>query len=214
MHQFSDDLFKQLPIVGILRGYDKWTTLKIVTIYEQVGFRNIEITMNTPDVLSIIWSIVEQFAGRLNIGVGTVLTKTQVDTVLSVGGQFIVSPIMDEGLISYCKTKALPIFPGAYSPTEIFQAWMAGAKMVKVFPARNLGPSYIKDILAPLNDLALMPTGGVNEDNLPEYVDAGAQAFGMGGLLFDKQLIERQDWAGLEKRLVAVREIWEKTQRS
>ncbi|MEM6320949.1 MAG: bifunctional 4-hydroxy-2-oxoglutarate aldolase/2-dehydro-3-deoxy-phosphogluconate aldolase [Bacteroidota bacterium] len=212
MHQFSDDLFQQLPIVGILRGYDKATTLKIVHLYEQAGFKNIEITMNTPDVLSIITAIVEQYGGRLNIGAGTVLTKSQVDKVLSVGGQFIVSPVVDVDIIRYCKDNKIPIFPGAYSPTEIYQAWTAGAKMVKVFPARNLGPAYIKDVLAPLDDIALLPTGGVTLNNLSEYVDAGAKGFGMGGLLFEKRLIDQQDWAGLEKRLVAVREKWEKAQ--
>ncbi|MEM1124877.1 MAG: 2-dehydro-3-deoxyphosphogluconate aldolase, partial [Bacteroidota bacterium] len=76
----------------------------------------------------------------------------------------------------------------------------------------NLGPTYIKDVLSPIDDIALIPTGGVTLDNLSEYVDAGAKGFGMGGLLFEKKLIEQQDWVGLEKCLVAVREAWEKVQ--
>lgn len=210
MQKFSDDLFYQLPIIGILRGYSKAITLQIVAVYVKAGFKNIEITMNTPDVLNIIATLVEKYEEQLNIGAGTVLSSKQVDEVLSVGGQFIVSPVVDMEVIQYSQSKATPIFPGAYSPTEIYQAWTAGAKMVKVFPARNLGPAYIKDVLAPLDDLDLLPTGGVTIDNLKAYVKAGAKGFGMGGLLFEKQLIEQRDWKKLEKRLVAVRRAWEK----
>lgn len=205
MQKFSDDLFNQLPIIGILRGYSKTTTLKIIDIYEKAGFKNIEITMNTPDVINIIAAVVKKYAGQLNIGAGTVLTQQHVENVLSVGGHFIVSPIVDIDVIQYCQSKGIPIFPGAYTPTEIYQAWKAGAKMVKVFPARNLGPTYIKDVLAPLDDIALLPTGGVNMDNLNAYLEVGAQGFGMGGLLFDKQLIEKEDWVGLENHLLEIR---------
>lgn len=212
MQKFSDDLFTQLPIVGILRGYTKVTTLKIIDCYVEAGFKNIEITMNTPDVLQIIAAVVKKYKGQLNIGAGTVLSQRHVDEVVAVGGQFIVSPVVDIDVISYCQSKNIPIFPGAYSPTEIYQAWKAGAKMVKVFPARNLGPAYIKDVLAPLNDIALMPTGGVKMDNIGDYLKAGAKAFGMGGLLFDETLIEKEDWEGLKAHLLAVSKILERCQ--
>lgn len=209
MQKFSDDLFLQMPIVGILRGYTKVTTLKIIDCYVEAGFKNVEITMNTPDVLQIIAAIVEKYEGQLNIGAGTVLTQSHVDDVLVVGGQFMVSPVVDMDIINYCQSKDIPIFPGAYSPTEIYQAWKAGAKMVKVFPARNLGPAYIKDILAPLDDILLMPTGGVKMDNMEDYLQAGAKGFGMGGLLFDEKLIENKDWDGLKANLLQVRKILE-----
>ena len=212
MQKFSDDLFNQLPIIGILRGYSNAKTLKIIDIYAKAGFKNIEITMNTPDVINIIAAVVKKYAGQLNIGAGTVLTQQHVEEVLSVGGQFIVSPVVDIDVIQFCQSKGIPIFPGAYTPTEIYQAWKAGAKMVKVFPARNLGPAYIKDVLAPLDDIALLPTGGVNMDNLDAYIQAGAKGFGMGGLLFDKQLIENEDWVGLEHHLLAIQENWKTAQ--
>lgn len=209
MQKFSETLFKQLPIVGILRGYNQKQTLKIVEVYTKAGFKNIEITMNTPHVINIISAIAKEYEGRLNIGAGTVLSTNEVDEVITAGGQFIVSPVVDIAVINYCQTKGVPIFPGAYTPTEIYQAWKAGARMVKVFPARNLGPTYIKDVLAPLDELALMPTGGVNLDNFDAYLNAGAKAFGMGGLLFDKGLIEKEDWLALENRLIKIRKKFE-----
>ncbi|MEM0994517.1 MAG: bifunctional 4-hydroxy-2-oxoglutarate aldolase/2-dehydro-3-deoxy-phosphogluconate aldolase, partial [Bacteroidota bacterium] len=126
-----------------------------------------------------------------------VLSIAEVDAVLAAGGQFIVSPVTDIAVIRHCKVKNIPIFPGAYTPTEIYQAWRAGASMVKVFPARDLGPNYIADVLAPLDEMQLMPTGGVTKENIATYLKAGAKAFGMGGYLFNQQLIEAADWGKL-----------------
>jgi len=197
MNKFSEDLFLKSPFVGILRGYPKEVVLPIAETFIQEGFTNLEITMNTPNATEIIAAVLEKYEGQLNVGAGTVLTKNEVNKVLSVGGQFIVSPVVDLSIIEYCKSKEVPIFPGAYSPTEIYQAAKAGARMVKVFPARGLGPTYIKDVLAPLDDLELMPTGGVNLDNIEAFLAAGAKAFGMGGNLFNPSLIEKKDWEGL-----------------
>lgn len=201
MTQFSELLFQKTPIVGILRGYAKEVTLTIVEVFYQAGFTTIEITMNTPNAIDLIAEIAHQYKGQLNVGAGTVLSMDEVKAVVHAGGQFIVSPVVDIPLIEYCKAQNIPVFPGAYTPTEIYQAWNAGARMVKVFPARNLGPAYIKDVLAPLNHLELMPTGGVNDSNFDNYRKSGAKAFGMGGYLFDKTLIERKDWIGLAVHL-------------
>ena len=207
MHKFSETLFLKSPFVGILRGYTEEEVLNIVAVYLQEGFSNIEITMNTPNVISIIRALVDKYPKQLNVGAGTVLSTKEVDQVLLAGGQFIVSPIVDIAVIEYCKNKDIPIFPGAYSPTEIHQAWKAGARMVKVFPARNLGPNYIKDVLAPLDNLELMPTGGVGLNNIQPYLAAGAKAFGMGGNLFDKNLIKNKDWNGLAAHFRQFKEL-------
>ncbi|MEM9866681.1 MAG: bifunctional 4-hydroxy-2-oxoglutarate aldolase/2-dehydro-3-deoxy-phosphogluconate aldolase [Bacteroidota bacterium] len=202
MKKFSESRFLDTPVIGILRGYSKDQVLKIAQTYVEAGYSNLEITMNTPNSLEIIKSVAAEFEGKLNIGAGTVLSKKQVDQVLDSEGQFIVSPIVDMNVITYCVRKEVPIFPGAYSPTEIYRAAEAGARMVKVFPATNLGPDYIKDVLAPLNHLELMPTGGVNLENLEVFVKAGAKAFGMGGNLFRNELIQKEDWDGLKNHLL------------
>ncbi len=203
MTHFSEALFKQVPVVGILRGYTLEEVLQIVKIYKQEGFTNIEITLNTPNALHIIESLCSLYDGQLNIGAGTVLTKKEISEVVAVGGQFIVSPVVDIEMIEDCKKLEVPIFPGAYTPTEIYNCWKAGARMVKVFPSRNLGPEYIKDVLAPLNSLELMPTGGVTMENVQAYKDSGAKAFGMGGYLFKEVLIREKKWDALAEHFRA-----------
>lgn len=204
MNQFSEKLFQVAPVIGILRGYTLEKTLKIVEAFYQAGFRTIEITMNTPNVSTIIATLIEEYGDRLNIGAGTVCNNSDLIVALEAGAQFIVSPIVDIALIKKCKSLGVPVFPGAYSPTEIYQAWVAGARMVKLFPAGEKGPSYVKDVLAPLSQIEIMPTGGVRLDNIADYKKAGAKALGMGGLLFDKALIEAEDWEGLAAKLNTV----------
>lgn len=204
MNRFSEDLFQVVPIVGILRGYTVEKTLNIVEAYYQAGFRTIEITMNTPQVGTILKTLVKKYGGRLNIGAGTVCNAVDLEVALKAGAQFIVSPIVDIDLIKQCKALNIPVFPGAYTPTEIYQAWTAGARMVKLFPASDLGPAYVKNVLAPLNQIEIMPTGGVSLENIGVYRKAGAKAFGMGSLLFDKALVEAEDWAGLTAKLKTV----------
>jgi len=204
MNQFSEKLFQAVPIVGILRGYSMETTLNIVDAYYKAGFTTIEITMNTPNVTTIIQTLVAKYGDQLNVGAGTVCNDSELAAVLKAGAGFIVSPIVDVALIKKCKTLGVPVFPGAFTPTEIYRAWSAGARMVKLFPGNTLGPKYLKDVLAPLDQIKIMPTGGVSLDNIAAYKAAGAKAFGMGGLLFHKALIEAGDWKGLTKHLKQV----------
>lgn len=199
MKEFSEVLFKETPIVGILRGYDQETVLNIARTFVSEGFTNLEITRNSPDVYQIIEALVKEFEGKLNIGCGTVLTKKDAKKALKAGASFIVTPIVNKNVIRFCVKKDVPVFPGAFSPTEIYTAWKLGAKMVKIFPSANLGPSYIDNVAAPLDFIDYMPTGGVSLENIEEFKKAGAKAFGMGGLLFDPEMIKKNDWEALAK---------------
>jgi len=181
-------------------------TMQCVQAYADAGFSNIEVTMNTPDVANIISECVQKYKGLLNVGAGTVCNNDELNKAIDAGAQFIVSPLTDVAMIESCVAMEKPIFPGVFTPTEIYQAWSAGARMVKLFPAGLLGPSYIKDVLAPLNDIEIMPTGGVSLENISEYRKVGVRAFGMGSLLFNKDLINRGDWEGLKQHLIKVKE--------
>jgi 2-dehydro-3-deoxyphosphogluconate aldolase/(4S)-4-hydroxy-2-oxoglutarate aldolase len=134
----------------------------------------------------------------LNIGAGTVCTKDDLDAALEAGAQFIVTPVLSKKVVKSCVKKGIPVFPGAYTPTEIFQAWSLGASMVKIYPATALGPGYIKDLKAPMNQLKLLPTGGVSLENMEAFLKAGANGLGIGGQLFDKKLIQDKNWDGLK----------------
>ena len=144
---YSREKFSQLPVVGIIRGMCMEDVMDILPLYVNAGFTTIEFTLNTPDVISIIQAAQHEYNGRLNIGAGTVCDRNDLDKALKAGAQFIVAPIVNEEVMKECVELSIPVFPGAYTATEIYKAWSLGAEMVKVFPATSLGPAYIKDII-------------------------------------------------------------------
>ncbi len=194
MSSFSWSRFEQMPIVGILRNFPVDLMDSLAETYAKAGLTNLEITMNSAGVEETIAFLSQKFGDKLNIGAGTVCDTQDLEKALAAGAQFIVTPILDEEVIRECVRQQIPVFPGAYTPTEIYKAWKLGASMVKVFPASKLGPEYIKEVLAPLNTIKLMPTGGVTLDNCTDFLKAGAKGLGMGGQLFPKNLIEKQQW--------------------
>ena len=196
--EFSWNGFSKVPIVGIIRNLSFDTIEKILPIYLSAGLTTIEITMNTQAAEEIIRFAADKYMGQLNVGAGTVCNTDELDQAIRAGSQFIVTPILDPDVVRTCVSKNIPVFPGAYTPTEIYQAWKLGASMVKVYPATSLGPEYIKDVKAPLNKIKLMPTGGINLDNIQTFIKAGADGLGIGSQLFDKTLIKDQNWEGLE----------------
>ena len=195
--EFSWNGFSKVPIVGIIRNLSFDTIEKILPIYISAGLTTIEITMNTQAAEEIIRFAADKYKGQLNVGAGTVCNTDELDLAIRAGSQFIVTPILNPDVVRACVSKNIPVFPGAYTPTEIYQAWKLGASMVKVYPATSLGPEYIKDVKAPLNKIKLMPTGGISLGNIEAFMKAGADGLGIGGQLFDKQLIKNQDWDGL-----------------
>lgn len=195
---FSQELFKKAPIVGIVRNLSLDEVMQILPIYREAGLTTIEITMNTPGAEEIIRYALEHHSEGLNIGAGTVCTKDDLDNALEAGARFIVTPIINKKVIKSCVKKGIPVFPGGFSPTELYNAWSYGAAMVKIYPATSLGADYIKDLKAPLNNIKVLPTGGINLENMQDFLKAGADGLGIGGQLFDKVLIKNKDWAGLK----------------
>ncbi|GAB3021707.1 bifunctional 4-hydroxy-2-oxoglutarate aldolase/2-dehydro-3-deoxy-phosphogluconate aldolase [Spirosoma pulveris] len=198
---FSWELFSKAPVVGIIRGLQPDDIHHIMPVYREAGLTTIEVTMNTDFAEAIIQNAVKYHSEGLNIGAGTVCTLDDLDKALAAGAQFIVTPILDKKVIKACVKRGVPIFPGAFTPSEIYKAWSLGASMVKIYPATSLGPDYIKDLKAPLSQLKLMPTGGISLDNMAAYFSAGADGLGIGSHLFDKALIKQKDWEGLKKHL-------------
>ncbi|MEX2593598.1 MAG: bifunctional 4-hydroxy-2-oxoglutarate aldolase/2-dehydro-3-deoxy-phosphogluconate aldolase [Anditalea sp.] len=196
---FSWELLEKMPIVGILRNFPAKQMEKLSECYAGSGLTTLEITMNSEGASQAIASLVNSYQGQLNVGAGTVCTLEDLDKALEAGAQFIVTPIVDELVINKCVGHNIPVFPGAYTPTEIYKAWSLGAGMVKVFPASKLGPDYIKEVLAPLDHIKLMPTGGVSLDNLRDFMKAGAKGLGIGSQLIPKRLVENSEWETLSR---------------
>lgn len=179
--------------MGIIRGLRASDLETILPAYVKSGLNTIEVTMNTPGATELIQQI-RSFAGQdLQVGAGTVRSVEDLRTALDAGAAFIVTPTLEMDVIRECVTAGVPVFPGAFTPTEIHQAHRAGATMVKVFPAAVLGPDYIRNLRAPLPDIRLMPTGGIDLAAMRLYRKAGADAFGIGSPLFKSELIEQRD---------------------
>jgi 2-dehydro-3-deoxyphosphogluconate aldolase/(4S)-4-hydroxy-2-oxoglutarate aldolase len=172
--------------------------------YFNAGFNTLEVTMNTKGALDIIARLGRDYPDR-NIGAGTVCTRDDLDQAIGAGARFIVTPTLDEEIIERAVAQNVPIFPGAYTPSEIHKAWKLGASAVKVFPATQLGPQYIKDVLAPLNQIKLLPTGGVSLENIKSFFQAGAVGVGMGSSLFNKKMIKERDYQGLKKHFLSIK---------
>ncbi len=172
-------------IVAIMRGMPAEDSVKLATALYKDGISILEITLNSPNALQVIEELSQQFKDTMLIGAGTVLTAQEATNAINAGAQFIISPALDADVIKTTKNAGKVSIPGAYTPTEIVQAHRSGADIIKVFPAPNA--AYIKNILAPLNFLKIMPTGGVNVDNIKDYAAAGAIAFGIGSSLVNSK---------------------------
>jgi len=190
---FSWELFDKMPVVGIIRNLTVADINFVLPIYKQAGFTTIEITLNTPEALSVISSLALEYKGELNVGAGTVCTLDDLTDAVNAGANFIVTPIFKAEVVKKCVSMEVPIFPGAFSPTEIYEAWELGASMVKLYPASMVGPAYVSAVLAPLNKVKLMPTGGIHLSNMLAFMKAGATSLGIGSELFDKKIIQKRD---------------------
>ncbi|WP_236970057.1 bifunctional 4-hydroxy-2-oxoglutarate aldolase/2-dehydro-3-deoxy-phosphogluconate aldolase [Membranihabitans marinus] len=207
--QFNWSLFNRSPIVGIMRNISSEDIQPIAAQYLAAGLSTLEVTFNSPNVEEQIATLITEYGHELNIGAGTVCSMEELDRALDVGAQFIVTPILNPEVVKACVKANIPIFPGAFSPTEIYQAWTLGADMVKVFPADTLGPNYIKNIKGPLNNIKILATGGIHIHNIDSYRSVGVQGFGMGSELFDKDLIRQKDWQGLKNHFLRFAQLFE-----
>ncbi len=207
--KFSENKFKSIPIIGIIRGtpFEKIPTL--ISLFVETGFTTIEITMNTDRASKVIEETIKSYATKLNVGAGTVRSMSELHEAIRAGSQFIVTPILNFDIIKECKNQQIPIFPGAYTPTEVYNAWEAGATAVKIFPTITGGINHIKAIKAPLDMVPLIPTGGVNTENLADFLNLGVYGVGAGSQLFPKGLIEKNDWEGLRNKLNDFKNVYD-----
>ncbi|NND06509.1 MAG: bifunctional 4-hydroxy-2-oxoglutarate aldolase/2-dehydro-3-deoxy-phosphogluconate aldolase [Saprospiraceae bacterium] len=198
---YSEELFKEVPIVGIVRGIKFEDLQQLLPVYRELGFTTIEITMNTEGVSEMINYAANHFSGKLNVGAGSVRSMDELKQALAAGAQFIVTPILNRAVVEYCRDHEVPIFPGAYTPTEVYNAWQYGATAVKIFPSVTGGLTHIKAIQAPLEMVPLLPTGGISAQNLASYLDVGVFGVGLGGALFPRALIAKQDLEAVGKTM-------------
>jgi 2-dehydro-3-deoxyphosphogluconate aldolase/(4S)-4-hydroxy-2-oxoglutarate aldolase len=169
-------------IIAIIRGANPNDVIRISQALCDGGIKLIEITMNSPNALSVIKQVSSELGDKVLVGAGTVLDAETARSAILAGATFILSPTVDIETIKLTKRYGAVSIPGAFTPTEILSAYEKGADIIKVFPA-TLGPNYIKDILGPLPQIPLLPTGGIDLENLNQYIDAGAVGCGIGSAL-------------------------------
>jgi 2-dehydro-3-deoxyphosphogluconate aldolase/(4S)-4-hydroxy-2-oxoglutarate aldolase len=167
------------------------------------GVNALEITMTTPNAIAAIRDTCSRFGDRALVGVGTVLDANTCRAALGAGAQYVVTPILRPELVAIVHGADRPIMLGAYSPTEAQLAHEAGADFIKIFPADGLGPGYMKALRAPLPHLRLVPTGGVDVNNVADFLKAGCVALGVGSLLVSAKILDSSDWPELTRRATA-----------
>ena len=185
------DYIRRHGIIAIIRADSGEDLVRVVEAVAEGGIRCIEVTMTTPGALRCLeLAAVRLSATDICLGVGSVLDAETARLAILAGARYVVSPVLAPGVIETAHRYGCPCLPGAFTPTEIFTAWEAGADMVKVFPASLGGLDYIKAVRAPLPNIPLVPTGGVDLNNLAAFVAAGVSAIGVGGNLAGKDLIK------------------------
>ena len=197
-------------IIAILRGIKKEKLIPLCEALYKGGIRLLELTYsNTSDTETAqsIKMLSEHFKGKLYIGAGTVTTSKQVALTKKAGGLFIISPNTDKKVIKATVRQGLISIPGALTPSEACEAKANGADFVKLFPMKNMGSDYVKAIKAPLSHIKFLAVGGIDENNMGEYLKAKICGFGVGANIINKKMVAIEDWDGiteLAKKYMAV----------
>jgi 2-dehydro-3-deoxyphosphogluconate aldolase / (4S)-4-hydroxy-2-oxoglutarate aldolase len=196
----KSDILKLLTnpgLIGIIRADRKIPAKAIAAALLSGGMRAYEFTLTTPGALDAIAEAKSFSSADAVVGAGSVLNPAHAADAVKAGAEFLVTPTVNLSVIKFCVDNEVPICCGAYTPTEAQIAHEAGSDFVKIFPADNLGPAYIKALLAPLPHLRLVPTGGVTVENCADFFRAGAVALGVGSSLFSKEIFRSENWDAL-----------------
>ncbi|MDQ3624551.1 MAG: bifunctional 4-hydroxy-2-oxoglutarate aldolase/2-dehydro-3-deoxy-phosphogluconate aldolase [Verrucomicrobiota bacterium] len=184
-------------IIAILRAESSEQLLGATEALALGGVTAVEVTMTTPGALQVINEVKVKFDDRVLIGVGSVLDPETCRAAILAGAEFVVTPVTRRDVIRICNRYGKPIICGAFTPTEALLAHESGADFIKLFPVEQVGPAYIKNLLAPLPMLQIVPTGGVTPETAVDFIEAGCVALGAGASLVSRDALARQDWAGI-----------------
>jgi 2-dehydro-3-deoxyphosphogluconate aldolase/(4S)-4-hydroxy-2-oxoglutarate aldolase len=187
-------------IVAIIRMKEPERVRAVVDAIAEGGVRALEITMTVPGAVELIRDLAPQMPPGFLLGAGTVVDAETVTRVTDAGARFVVSPVFRREVIAACHERDVAVMPGCFTPTEILDAWDAGADVVKVFPATALGPAFFRDVRGPLPQIKMMPTGGVSVENAGDWIKAGAVAVGVGTALLDAKAISAGNYGVLRAK--------------
>jgi 2-dehydro-3-deoxyphosphogluconate aldolase/(4S)-4-hydroxy-2-oxoglutarate aldolase len=186
-------------VVAIIRADSSEQLIDASRALIEGGVSGIEITMTTPNALTVLSDVRREFGDRVLPGIGSVLDVKMARAALEAGAEYVVTPVLKPDVIAWCNEAGKPILAGAFSPTEAQTAWELGADFVKIFPADGLGPKYIQAIRGPLPHLKIIPTGGVDVKTAGEFIKAGCVAVAAGSTLVSREILKSRDWARLSE---------------
>jgi 2-dehydro-3-deoxyphosphogluconate aldolase/(4S)-4-hydroxy-2-oxoglutarate aldolase len=193
---------KAEKVLALIRAQSPDGLLDCARALAAGGLTGIELTMTTPGAIPMLARATAELPEFL-FGLGTVLDAETARAGILAGARFIVTPALRPDVITLCRRYSVPVFAGALTPTEILNAWEAGADVVKVFPAEFFGPAYIKSVKAPLPQVEIVPTGGVTPENVAEFLTAGAFATAAGSSLVEAKAMKEKNWAHVTARAQA-----------
>lgn len=181
---------RDIGIIPVVRAQSAAEAMKAIDAIREGGISILEITMTVPGAVGVIEEVSQRYGSDALVGAGTVLNGETARACIRAGARFVVSPALNLETIEVCRDLGVAVMPGALTPTEVVQAWSAGADFVKVFPAGAVGgASYLKSLKAPLPQIELVPTGGVSLKTAADFIKAGASALGVGADLVDVKAI-------------------------
>ena len=184
------ETIRNVGIIPVVRAQSADEAMIAIDAIREGGISILEITMTVPGAVGVIEEVSKRYGNEALVGAGTVLDAETARTCILAGARFIVSPALNVETIEVCRYNEIAVMPGALTPTEVVQAWTAGADFVKVFPAGAVGgASYLKALKAPLPQIELIPTGGVSLKTAADFIKAGASALGVGADLVDLKAI-------------------------
>ena len=193
-------------VIAVIRSTTSDDLSPFIDVIVESGINSIEITLTTPNALSIIKQLKRNYKSSILLGAGTVTDLDSAKKGLDAGAEFIVSPIYNIEVINYLKKNRFPIISGAFSPTEIYNSYHAGVDMIKIFPANLLSLENFKSIQDIMPNIPLMPTGGLTSENARNWLDAGADVLGIGSSLLNDQIVSNKDYDTLKLNLQKILE--------
>src|SRR5215468_1495813 len=185
-------------VVAVIRAESPDLLVDVAEALVAGGVEVMEVTFTVPRATQVLEKVAAKLGNKILLGAGTVLDSETARAAILSGAEFIVSPAVNTQVIELCRRYSKLIMPGALTPTEVVTAWQAGADIIKIFPSELTGPKYIESLKAPLPQIRMMPTGGVNLDTAEEFLKAGSCALGIGGSLVEAKAVASGDMKRIE----------------
>jgi len=201
----KDDILSKIKtdkVIALIRADSSDGLIECARALAAGGLTSIEMTMTTPGAIRLLEKASAELPDFL-FGLGTVLDAETARAGILAGAKFIVTPALRPDVIELCHRYSTPVFGGALTPTEIVRTWEAGVDAVKIFPAEFFGPAYIKSIKAPFPQIDFVPTGGVNEKNVADFIKAGATATAAGSSLVEAKAFKEKNWPAITAKAKA-----------